>query len=132
MKALFRRWQSRADKTFGQELISRPLSPRSVAGALRPVLSDSVEGAFLLARLASSDHAGVCTAMRAIQELRAPVRIALLIDLPTLQGLEEAEIAHTDAVGLVLDGVTVATPLSAFTLDAIEAVRFDDCFAKRF
>jgi hypothetical protein len=127
MSAITRRWQSTVDKTFGQELISTPLRPDALTAALRPLLNASIEGEFLLARLAPSDHAGVCAALRAVYALKPNIRISLLIDLVTLQRLEYG-LPNTDSTGLVLDGVCLATPASALIVESIEAVRFDDSF----
>ena len=120
-------WTSTSGGTPGFELISRPLSPETLATALRPLVSGRPDSAFLLARLASSDQEGVCAALRAAQGLGAKSRIALAVDLATVERLE-ANLPVTDNVGLVLDGVTARTPLSAFILDSIEAVRFDSAF----
>jgi hypothetical protein len=65
--------------------------------------------------------------MRAAQALDAPTRIALAVDVTTLERLE-ASLPAIDNVGLVLDGVTARTPLSTFLLDSVEALRFDSAF----
>jgi len=128
MTAHARRWKSTSGETAGDELISRPLLPGEVKAALRLALqSENYDGAFLLARLASSDRAGICAALSDIGELKAKVHIALAIDLATLERLD-GSLPVTEGVGLVLDGVNVATPLSAFILDSIEALRFEAAF----
>ena len=65
--------------------------------------------------------------MRAIGELKAKRHIALAVDLDTLGRLHR-NLPVVEGVGLVLDGVDAATPLSAFILDSIEAVRFEAAF----
>jgi hypothetical protein len=128
MTAPARRWKSTSGESAGDELICRPLLPEELKAALRPALqSGHFDGAFLLARLASSDHAGICAAIRAISELKSKIHISLAIDLATLERLDSTFPA-TESTGLVLDGVNATTPLSALILDSIEAIRFEGAF----
>jgi hypothetical protein len=127
MTARMRRWKSTSDESGGDEVISAPLLPGQLKAALRPPLQSGSAGEFLLVRLASSDHGGVSDAIRAIGELKAKVHIALAVDLDTLGRLDR-NLPNVEGVGLVLDGVDAATPLSAFILDSVEAVRFEGAF----
>jgi len=123
-----RRWRSTSGQAAGDELISRPLLPTELKAALRPALqSGNLGGAFLIARLGSSDHSGICAAIRAVDELNAPVHIALAVDFATLTALD-GSLPVSEGIGLVLDGVDATTPLSGLILDSIEAVRFEAAF----
>jgi len=127
MTAHTRQWKSTSGEIGGDELISAPLLPGQLKAALRLPLQSGSAGEFLLVRLASSDHGGVSDAIRAIGELKAKLHIALAVDLDTLGRLDR-NLPVVEGVGLLLDGVDAATPLSAFILESIEAVRFEAAF----
>lgn len=127
MKTELRRWGSSTDDSFGHELITRPLPPHALASELRQVLADSDGKSFLLARLAATEACGIVAAARAIESLQARVRISLLVDAATIKEATK-ESGRSAETGLVLDAVTIETPLSAIVCDAVDGVRFDDSF----
>lgn len=112
----------------GYEALIEPLSPPDVAPSLRNVdLSQCADGSFLLIPLAETDHNGVQQAIESAARASQTLRIYLTIDDRTLERVDSRRLV-SDRVGLVLDRLSLITPMGALIHDVIDAVRFDATF----
>lgn len=122
-------WSSPSNPSVcGIEALIRPLVPKNVASSLRALdLARFTFGSFLLLPLAQTDRSGLEEALRSAKRASATLRISLSIDEETLKRVD-TQVLVTDQVGLVLDGLSLATSMATILSDVIEGARFDPSF----
>lgn len=127
------RWRSCASPNkIGMEAAAPPL----VASEIRSVLDRMNIGAagqpsFVLVKIATTDAEGFAAAFRAAGLFDSPSRICLAVNESTLQLVDLDTLAdHQPDVGIVLDEVDVATPMSLLIRDGVEAVRYSSSFVE--
>ena len=130
-----RRWSSVASPTScGLEVIGSASIPEQVGSCLDSIHAqlNATGAAFILMRLAPTDHAGVETALTAASS-RADLletRVCLAIDRWTLSRVNTAHLDLARA-GLLLDDVDDETSPSHVVHEAIEAIRLQSDFVRR-
>jgi len=123
-----KRWLPAAGSEPGLEYVSRALSSKQIVAALRPVLVGiPTATSFLIARVGTTDQAGVSQALRSTESLGSAVRICLALNASTLTA-SSPRLPSSDVVSFMLDDVSQETPLSLIVRDDIEAIRFLDSF----
>ena len=128
----FTRWVPTFDSDkYGLELRGPALQADAVGDRLRelePVDPKAV--AFVVVRLAATDRHDVREAMSAVASAAFATRVCLSVEYPVLSDLDSPFLRH-ERVGLLLNIQDAATPLSALTSDAIEALHIESDFAQR-
>ncbi|MEP6738958.1 MAG: hypothetical protein ABJA61_01180 [Caldimonas sp.] len=126
-----RRWSSATVVGLhAAEVLPAPADADALGHALNRVAGDLADSAFLLVRVGRCDGDALRGAIATALAKGLTTRLCLAADRATLEQIAALGL-DDDRVGLVLDDVTIDTPLSAFVWDRLEAVRFDADFVAR-
>ncbi len=119
-----RRWSSRADpQQQAVELVPSPGDADALAVALSRAANGTTEIAFLVVPVEGIEASAVMQAVDSFHGAGGTVRLCLAGSRMTLESIHFHSL-DCDRIGLLLDDVTVDTPLSELLWNRIEALRF--------
>lgn len=128
-----RSWRSAASPgSRGLDLACEPVPPSRLRSAIDSVLRDeaSREAIFLVLPVLAASRRDVREAIAGAGGRDDGIRVCLALDRRSAC-LVPAEPVGMGNVGLILDGVDEAMPLSDYATPFVEAIRFDASFLQR-
>ena len=129
--ALLRRWTSTVQSEVSVVEISRaPVSGADVPQILREIAPELRDCSMVILAVDSARPVDVSAASETAKSLHIGAHVCLAIDSASLAHFQHGDMRCNDQVGLLLDHVNANTPLSHVMQQGIEAIRFDQAFAR--
>ena len=130
--ALLRRWTSTVQRKASVVEISRePVSGSEVPRILREVASQLGGCSMVILAVDSARPVDLSAARETAKSLQIGAHVCLAIDSASLAYFQHSDAPWNDQVGLLLDHVDANTPLSHVMQQGVEAIRFDQAFARQ-